>query len=159
MMKKEQTIRLAIFTFILTVVAHLGFAQQRIKPVKMAAGTLIEMNNLKVKVSNVANFKQWCSEHLPQSKVQVLQAKRGIVRVSNVTKATVKKMIDCPQVLFVDYGIRKPKTELSFDSRGFWAHKISTVHNCTLNLMVMACLCQCVKTLLTKQTLILLGAL
>lgn len=129
MMKKEQTIRLAIFTFLFTIVTHLAFAQKRIKPIKLASGIFIKMNNLKVKVNNIANFRQWCIQYLPQSKVKVLQPKRGIVRISNVTKASITQLTSCPEVLFVDRGTHKPTTELSFDSRGFWVHKISTVHH------------------------------
>lgn len=129
MNKKRNKIQPVILTILLSMVMVSGFAQKRIKPVQLAPGTLINMSSLKLKVNNIEQFRQWCTQHLPQNSVIVLHTKRGIVRVTNVTKTTLSALKNCPQVLFIDQGARKAKTELSFDSRGFWVHKISTVHH------------------------------
>ena len=128
-MKKTQTLKLLVYAFCLHLIALSVTAQTPANhPQLSPTPNLTITQDIKVKVSNLKAFRNWCKTFMPKAKVQIINASQSIVQITAADKNTIHQLLTCPHGQPVDQSKRRAYAEVSFDRRGSWINKISVVH-------------------------------
>src|SRR5688500_15186866 len=123
---------IAKLTFLLFVIQSYSFAQKIHRDKSKSSPHLFRhsvSSSYHVMVNDSSGFKAWVIENLPNALLKVDPSLKNVYRISLLAKKDVEKLLQAPQLKFVEVATRVPSVESEVAGLDLTVNAINAVHH------------------------------